>query len=575
MFVKSKEKSTVKKESFMQGVLALMVSQVLVKVLGLVYKLYLTNREGFGDEGNAIYNAGFQIYALLLTISSIGVPNAVSKLVSERLSVGDSKGAHKIFKIAFATFGVIGLVGTLLLLFGARKIAGMMGIPEAEMTLVALSPSLFFVAIISVIRGFFNGRSKIKITANSQSLEQLFKTLFTILVVEIVAVFSGVNTTLMAAGANLATTFATIVSFLYLYTYYKIHRKEKLETDVVATGNSEYMKKTVMQVVKAILWVSVPMSLSSILTSLNKNIDSFTVVNLLQNFLPYEEAKIQYGILSGKVETLTSLPLSFNVAFATALVPAIASAKAKGTMEQGVKRISFSLMVTILIVLPCVVGMVIFAEPILKLLFPNASSGAFIMQICVLATIFTAMEQTINGALQGLGKVFVPAAALTIGVLVKLILNLILVPISTDVFPLGGAVGAAFATDMCHVIAFLIVFSVLRKTVDLKLNFSKMVIKPLIACFIMGVTSYGIYSLLLNSIGIQVFSMQIPLGFKVLTLGISGQNLATIISLIIAVVVYVFSIFILKILNKEDILMLPGGQKIYSIFVKAGIYKEK
>lgn len=575
MFIKSKKKNTVKKESFMQGVLALMISQVLIKVLGLVYKLYLTNREGFGDEGNAIYNAGYQIYALLLTISSIGVPNAVSKLVSERLSVGDSKGAHRIFKIAFATFGIIGLAGTLILLFGAEKIAGMMGIPEAEMTLVALSPSLFFVAIISVIRGFFNGRSKIKITANSQSLEQLFKTLLTIIIVEIVAVLSGVNTTLMAAGANLATTFATMVSFLYLYTYYKIHRKEKLETDVAAAENSDYMKKTVMQVVKAILWVSVPMSLSSILTSLNKNIDSFTVVNLLQNFLPYEEAKIQYGILSGKVETLTSLPLSFNVAFATALVPAIASAKAKGTIEQGVKRISFSLMVTILIVLPCVVGIVIFAEPILKLLFPNASSGAFIMQICVLATIFTAMEQTINGALQGLGKVFVPATALTIGVLVKLILNLILVPISTDVFPLGGAVGAAFATDMCHVIAFLIVFSVLRKTVDLKLNFSKMVIKPLIACFMMGVTSYGIYSLLLNSIGTQVLSMQIPLGFKVLTLGISGQNLATIISLITAVVVYVFSVFILKILSKEDILMLPSGQKIYSILLKAGIYKEK
>lgn len=557
MIAKSKTNGRGKKESFMQGVLALMVSQVLIKLLGLVYKLYLTNKEGFGDAGNAIYNAGFQIYALLLTISSIGVPNAVSKLVSERLSVGDSKGAHRIFKIAFATFGSIGLAGTLLLLLGARRIAGLMGIAEAEMTLVALSPSVFFVAIISVIRGFFNGRSKIKVTANSQSLEQLFKTVFTIIMVEIVAVFSGVNTTLMAAGANLATTFATVGSFVYLYAYYKIHRKEKLEVDSnenVTSGRSDYMKKTVMQVVKAILWVSIPMSLSSILTSLNKNIDSFTVVNLLQKFLPYEEAKTQYGILSGKVETLTSLPLSFNIAFATALVPAIASARAKGEMDKGVKRISFSLMTTILIVLPCVVGMVIFAEPILKLLFPNASSGAFIMQICVLATIFTAMEQTINGALQGLGKVFVPAIALTVGVAVKFILNLILVPIPTDVFPLGGAVGAAFATDMCHLIAFLIVFSVLRKTVDLKLSFSKMVIKPLIACLMMGIVSYGSYML-----------------FK----GIFVQNLATILALGVAVVVYVLSIFVLRILNEEDILMLPSGNKIYALLVKMGIYKQK
>ena len=291
-----------------------------------------------------------------------------------------------------------------------------------------------------------------------------------------------------------------------------------------------------------------------ITSSLNKNIDSFTVVNLLQNFLPYEEAKAQYGILSGKVETLTSLPLSFNIAFATALVPAIAAARAKGEMDKGVKRISFSLMTTILIVLPCVVGMVIFAEPILKLLFPNASSGAFIMQICVLATIFTAMEQTINGALQGLGKVFVPAIALTIGVAVKLLLNVILVPIPTDVFPLGGAVGAAFATDMCHLIAFSIVFTVLRKTVDLKLSFSKMVLKPLIACLMMGIVSYGSYIL-----------------FK----GIFVQNLATILALVVAVIVYILSIFVLRILNEEDIQMLPSGNKIYALLVKIGIYKQK
>ena len=258
--------------------------------------------------------------------------------------------------------------------------------------------------------------------------------------------------------------------------------------------------------------------------------------------------------MSGKVETLTSLPLSFNVAFATALVPAISAARAKGELNKGVKRISFSLLTTILIVLPCVVGMVVFAEPILILLYPNASSGAWIMQVCVIATIFTAMEQTINGALQGLGKVMVPAAALTIGVLCKLILNLILVPISTEVCPLGGAAGAAFATDVCHIVAFCIVFEVLRRTVNLKLKFSKMVVKPIIASAMMAVVSYGTY-ILLN--------------------GIISQNMATIIALIVAVIVYVLSILVLRIFNEEDILMLPYGQKIYEVLVKVGIYKEK
>ena len=172
------------KESFMQGIIAIMFSQIMIKILGLLYKLYLTNKEGFGDEGNAIYSSGFQIYALLLTLSSTGVPNAISKLISEKVAIGDNKGAHRIFKISFVTFALIGLLGTIILFFGANYIANnMLQIPEAELTLVALSPSIFFVAVASVIRGYFNGREHMRASANSQTLEQVFKTLFTIIIV--------------------------------------------------------------------------------------------------------------------------------------------------------------------------------------------------------------------------------------------------------------------------------------------------------------------------------------------------------------------------------------------------------
>ncbi len=364
-----KKERKVKGESFMQGVLSLMIAQVLIKLLGLVYKWYLTNREGFGDEGNAIYSAGFSIYALLLTISSTGVPNAVSKLVSEHTAKGDYRGAHRIFKISLATFAIIGLVGTMILFFGANLIANnWLAIPEAELTLVALSPAIFFVAIISVFRGYFNGRENMKATANSQTLEQLCKTIFTVLIVEIVAICSGVNTNLMAAGANLATTLATVGSFLYLYMYYKVRRAD-LGKEIVSSGS--FPTKSILGTVKSILFVSIPMSLSSILTSINRNIDSMTVKRGLQSFLTEGEALKQYGILSGKVDTLVSLPLSFNIAFATALVPAIASAKAKGDMSTGVKRISFSLLVTMLIGLPCMVGMMIFARSNFKFIIPK------------------------------------------------------------------------------------------------------------------------------------------------------------------------------------------------------------
>ncbi|MFR5683623.1 MAG: polysaccharide biosynthesis C-terminal domain-containing protein [Clostridia bacterium] len=533
------------KESFMQGVAALMFSQVLIKLLGLVYKLYLTNKEGFGDVGNAIYSSGFQIYALLLTLSSIGVPNAIAKLVSERRSIGDYKGAHRIFKIAFATFAVIGLIGTLILFMGAGYIANnWLQIPEAELTLVALSPSIFFVAISSVVRGYFNGRENMKATANSQTLEQVFKTFLTILVVEVVFIISKADTVYMAAGANLATTLSTMLSFAYLYLYYKTRRRE-VASEIKETVN--YKPERIRTIIKKILFVSIPMALSSIMSSINKNIDSVTVVAGLKNFMTDEMAKAQYGILGGKVDTLTSLPLSFNVAFATALVPAIASARAKKDMGTAEKRVSFSLLITMLIGLPCTIGMMIFADQILYLLFPNAADGGLLLQISALTIIFTVLEQTINGALQGLGKVMVPAIALGTGVVVKLIMNLVLVP-----NPEIGAAGAAWGSVVCHIVAFIIGFSVLRKHIKLKISVSKFLLKPVLATVMMGICSWFVYSTLT---------------------GIIAEKLAIIIALIIAVIIYALALIVLKILDKEEIYMIPYGQKIYKVLTKMGIYK--
>ena len=407
--MRTKEKTS-KKETFMQSVITLIFSQVLIKLLGLVYNLYLTNREGFGDKGNGIVSASYQIYALLLTISSIGVPNAISKLVSERVAIGDHKGAHRIFKIAFATFAVIGLVGTLMLFFGAHMIAvEWLQIPESEMTLVALSPAIFFVAIASVMRGYFNGRQQIKATARSQTLEQIFKTALTIILVEIVAIVSNVSTEWMAAGATLATTLATMVGFGYLYLYYKVRRKE-IAQEIKSTVNYKYER--VRTIVKKIVLVSLPIAITAILSSINKNIDSFTVVRSLKQFLPDDVAVSQYGILGGKVDTLTSLPLSINVAFSTALVPAISAAKAKKDRKTIKQKTTFSLLVSMLIGLPCTIGMCIFAGPILNLLYPNASDGTVILQISSLTILFTILDQTINGALQGYGLLRIPAISL-------------------------------------------------------------------------------------------------------------------------------------------------------------------
>ena len=540
----SEPKENIKKETFMQGVVTIMFSQVAIKILGLIYTLYLTNREGFGDAGNAIYASGYQIYALLLTISSIGVPNAISKLVSERLAVGDNKGANRIFKVALATFGVIGAVGTMLLFFGAHTIAyNWIQIPESELTLVALSPAIFFVSISSVMRGYFNGRRTLKITARAQTLEQIFKTVLTIGIVEIVAYVTSTSTEMMAAGANVATTLATFSSFAYLFMYYRLRRKE-IGNEINQSINYKY--ENVKSIIKKILMVSIPLTLSSIMTSFNKNIDSFTVKRILSTYMPAIEAQTLYGQLAGKVDTLTNLPLAINIAFATALVPAIAAAKAKNDSETATKRTSFSLLTSMLIGLPCVVGMIIFAQPILNLLYPGARYGALLLQLISVSVIFSILDQTINGALQGFGKVIIPAIALGIGCIVKLILNLILLPI-----PELNVYGAAIASIACHATAFIIVFNVLKKYVKLDLPFGKFVIKPIIATGIMAICSYTAFLLLGNLI---------------------PEKLSTVIAILIAVIIYCMAVIALKIYNKEDIYMLPKGDKLYKFLEKMKIY---
>lgn len=541
----------IKKEGFMKGVVILMLSQIFIKIMGLMYRMYLTNREGFGDKGNAIYGSGFQIYALLLTISSIGVPNAVSKIVSERVAIGDHKGAHKVFKIALITFGTIGFLCSLFLFYMAKDIANnWIQIPEAEMSLTALSPSIFFVSIICVIRGYFNGRQCIKVTANSQTIEQIFKMTLTIIIVEILAIISGTDTSIMAGGANLATTISSILCFVYLYIYYSTVKKE-IAREVKDSVNYRY--KGIVKIIKEILCVSIPMSLTPILSTINKNIDSVTVVRGLKNFMSESMAKAEYGILTGKVDTLVTMPMSFNIAFTTALVPSVSSAKATGEWENAKKRIEFSILITILIGLPCSIGMIIFAQPILNLLFPNQVSGAFILQVSATSILFIVLEQTISGVLQGIGKPIVPAIALSIGVIVKFIINSVLIPVNPKEFLFGGTSGAAIATTICHMIAFIIDIKIMKKYIKLEINKKDYIIKPILACIMMGICSICTYKILLSII---------------------SEKLCTIISIFVAIVVYIMSVFWLKIFSKSNMYMIPFGQKLYKILQLIGIYAE-
>ena len=536
------------KQTFMTGVLVIVLSQILIKVLGFVYKLVITNIPEFGDAGNGYYSAGYQIYMLLIAISSMGIPGAISKLVSERRAKGDYKGAHRIFRVAFGLFACIGAVGALMLFFGARFIAyTIIDNPGAEYVIVCLSPSVFFVCISAVIRGYFNGMQNMQATGRSQVFEQIFNCVLTI---TIVYMLIGTNTVIMAAGSSIATTLATMISFIYLTTFYKRRKKEIWrEIRENQTDDKDVIdNRTIKNVVKGILALSIPISLGSIISAINRTVDATTVLRGIKESMGYtdEVANYWYGILAGKIDALTSFPLALNIAFSIALIPAISAAIAIGDKKSASKRVSFSMQLTMLIALPCTIGMVVLADPILHLLYPNAPEGAMLLQISAFTIIFTALSQTMNGALQGLGKVFVPAISLGCGCLVKLICNLVLI-----YNPMFNIYGAAIGSVACHIVASSISFIILSRNIALDIDIIRFLVKPIIINVIMGILAWGSF---------VMFNGMLPM------------SVATICAILVAVLSYVLMVVLFKVLHKEDYYMIPGGKNIVKVLEKLKIY---
>lgn len=537
---------------FMKNVLMLMFSYGLIKVLGFVYRFIIINIEGFGDVGNGYYNTGYQVYALLLTLSSVGLPTVISKLVSERIATGDYKGANKIFKVSFKLFTIIGLFFSLLLYFGAGFIAtNIINVPDVKYVLQVLAPAIMFVSMSSILRGYFEGLGSMKATSVTQTLEQFFNCALTI---TFVYALVGKDPAIMAAGGNVSTTLSIIISFMYLAILYKSRKKGMIrlcEEQKVATE-----EKSVKGLIKVVLSLSIPMMFGSLISVMTSTIDTITISNCVQKayegvILVKSELENKAMELSGvlsKVETLMHLPTAITTAFCTALVPAISTAIAKKEMDVAEKRLSFSLFATMLIILPSAAGMIVLAEPLLKMIYPAASSGALLLQLSTITMICVAINYVANGGLYGLGKIHIPVIALAIGGGLKLILNIILI---SD--PKINIYGATISSNICQIIALGICLYYLNKSIKLNFNFVKCFIKPAISSAIMGVVVFFTHKILVGEI---------------------GNILANIISIIIGIIVYALMILITKNLSKEDIYMIPFGTKIYKVLVKVGLYKE-
>ncbi|MCX7714328.1 MAG: polysaccharide biosynthesis protein [Clostridia bacterium] len=547
----------IKKQSFMTNVAIILFSQVMIKLLGMVYRLVITNVRGFGDAGNGYFSAGFQIYTLLLAVSSVGIPNAIAKMVSERTALGDYKGAHKIFKTAFFLFAFIGVLASVILFVGAEFISvQVIKMEGAKYTLMSLAPSIFFVCVSSVIRGYFSGLENMKATSQSQVLEQIFKCFATILIVYMLI---GQPPEIMAAGANFSSSVSTGLSFLYLYVFYT--RRKKAIWQKVRSSTVESPNKPIRIMIKSILMISIPISLGSIITAINRIIDTATITRGIETAFaagipgkigiptPEElnrEAVRLAGILS-KSDVLINMPLALNIAFSTVLVPSVSGALALGKVKEAANKVSYSLLISILLIMPCAIGYTALAKPIYMLLYPNAKLGFELLQLSSVALIFTALNQTISGSLQGMGKVFVPATGLFFGCIAKIILNIVLIR-----QPHINIAGAAISSIVCQMIAFGISFGVLSRNLPIKIGFIKYVLKPILASAAMG--------------GIAVLS------YRGLMFLFRSNTISTLLAIALSAAVYFSLVLALKIMTREEILFLPMGGRILAFLEKIKIY---
>ena len=524
-----------KTQTFMASVAMVMCSQIVIKLLGFLYRIVITNVDGFGNEGNGYYNYGYQIYVLLLAISSVGIPNAIAKLVSEKCATDNFKSAYRIFRCALILFALIGGVLSVGLYVFAPFIATVIcDTPKIVHTLRVLSPAILFVSVSSVVRGFFQGMKNMKATSTSQVIEQLIKCVATVVIVMCMV---GAPPEIMAAGATAATTLSTFLSLIYLAIFYKSNKADIRER---LAQSKPLVHETFSKIAKSILYVAVPISLGSVVASINRVVDLTTVVQGLKAAFAgtagLDELTMELSGMLSKGDVIINLPLALNIAFSTVLVPTVAGAMAVGDKKTACDKVSFSLLVSIIIALPATVGCMVLADEIFLLLYPNAPEGGYLFAISAITIFFSAITQTNAGSLQGLGKVFVPAIALVVGGVVKLIVNLTLIPI-----PEINILGSVF----CQGIGCLITFSVVKKNLPMKLGAMKYFVKPFVSALAMGAVVFVIS--------------------RTLT-GYVGNAVSTVAAIGAGVCVYAVLVFaVFKVFDDDELKQLPMGRSLVKL----------
>ena len=532
--------SNQKKQSFLGGAAILAAAVVVVKLIGAFYKLPLNNI--LGAQGKTYFNTAYYIYNVLLTVSTAGLPLAISKMTSEAHAQGRENEKRKIFRTAIWLFFGLGLVGSTLMFFGADRLAAFMNNSLASLPIRALAPAVFCVCLLACMRGYTQGQGNMKPTAISQVLEALCK-LGLGLPLAWYVLHIGMSLDTGAAGAILGVTVGTVLSMLFLVAYLATHREKGEALDTPSSSSS---------IIKRVLAIGIPITLSNSAMSVINLIDTKIVMGRLQNALMLSEA--QASALNGQYGLAMDMPnmvASFVYPVTMSLIPFAAAALAKKDYAGADRSISSAFRLIAILALPAGVGLSVLSTPIEILVLPSQYEDALAagahLRILGFALIFICVMILTNAILQTYGKERIPIFTVIAGGVTKVVMNYILVG-----NPAINIHGAPISTLCCYMVIVGLNLFFVWKYSPQKPRYVQLFAKPVVASAIMGVCAWSVHGIVNrflssghSAYGANAIGVMCGIG--------SG------------VVIYGVLVIALRILRAEDVRSIPKGEKIIKL----------
>ena len=611
---------TSKPNTFFGGAAILAVGILVVKLIGMFYKIPLLNI--IGEQGSADFNNAYNIYSVLLTISTAGLPVAVSKLVSEADALGRRNQVRRTFRLALALFLILGVLSFLVMFFGSEQLAGLMNDSMAAPGIRALAPAVICVGCLSAFRGYAQGHGNMTPTAVSQIIEALCK-LTVGLGLAYWLVGHGADASHAAAGAITGVTVGTIVALAYMLMNFLITRSQEPQL-------ADDRPDEPSTILKHLLMIAVPITISSSMVGIVTVIDTSLVQGQLQrallenqdtwalyqgfvDFTPLQEAlsawqaalpdgsavsmslleqhaaqaqvlrdqqaaipalesaslelhaalenisRTLYGNYSGALN-IYNLPTSLMAAVTAAVIPAVSGALARRD-RRGAGRITGSaLRISALAACPMAVGLFVLGEPIMALIFPNLNPqlAGPLLSTLGLATLFVCMMLVCNSILQAHGFVSLPVIIMVAGGVVKIITNYNVV-----IQPTIGIYGAPMGNILCFALCMTLDLVVMSRVIPRRPRYIQVFAKPLAASALMGLGAWAVHGLmskLFEATGI--FMSADPVTHEVLGLSRTGNAAATLLAILVAVVIYGVLVIALRAITKDDLMLMPKGEKI-------------